>query len=140
MNTAYLLMECAKRLKHQLNTALSREGTTAQQWAVLETLARLEEATPPVTAARVADEIDSDRQTTAAVVLRLAAKGWIKRTPSPADKRAFALTLTPAGTDKVAALQAISNQTLTAFLRPLPPAQQRQLAAALTQLLEEKHD
>ncbi|WP_054665054.1 hypothetical protein [Lacticaseibacillus camelliae] len=74
MNTAYLLMETAKQLKHQLNFALSKEGTTAQQWAVLEALDRLAPASSPITAARVAAEIDSDRQTTAAVVLRLADK------------------------------------------------------------------
>lgn len=140
MNTAYLLLETAKRLKHQLNTALSKEDTTAQQWAVLEALNRLNNEADPITAARIADAIDSDRQTTAAVVLRLADKGWLNRTPSPADKRAVVLALTAAGKAKVTALKAVAGRTLTTFLQPLPDAAQHQLAAGLTKLLEENHD
>ncbi|MFD1394126.1 MarR family winged helix-turn-helix transcriptional regulator [Lacticaseibacillus jixianensis] len=136
MNTAYLLLEAAKRLKHQLNLALSQHNTTAQQWAILEALTRLEGTEEPVTAARLAAAIDSDRQTTAAVVLRLAKKGWLERTRLKADKRAVALTLSPTGRKQVTALQQVASATLTAFLATLPPAQQQQLAQALTKLVE----
>ena len=136
MNTAYLLLETAKHLKHQMNTALSKLDTTAQQWAILETLDHLENVGAPITAARLADEIVSDRQTTAAVVLRLTGKGWVKRTPVPEDKRAVALHLTPAGKAKVGVLKAVADRTLTTFLASLSDDDQKQLAHTLTQLLE----
>lgn len=136
MNTAYLLLETAKRLKHHLTNALAEHDTTAQQWAILEAMARLGDSDQPITAARLADAIDSDRQTTAAVVLRLAKKGWLARHPLATDKRAIALQLTPAGKAQIKALQPVASATLKAFLAKLSASEQQQLAKILNTLLE----
>lgn len=88
------------RRLNQISQALFRERLQAEgveltpvQYAALATLAER----PGLDQASLAAIIAYDKVTLGGVVDRLAAKGLVDRRPSPSDRRAKALSLTPAG-------------------------------------------
>src|SRR3712207_2886560 len=82
------------RRAHQISTALFTEecaefDLTSVQYAALVAI----KANPEVDATRLSALIAFDRSTIGGVLERLEAKGWVLRSPSPADKRAKLLRL-----------------------------------------------
>ena len=83
---------------HRLKTRADRDsqgvaGVTAAQAAVMFVIAR-ERAT---TQRRVADQLKLNESAVTGMVGRLMEAGFVARTPSPTDGRAWTVTLTPAG-------------------------------------------
>jgi len=61
--------------------------------------------------------------------------GYAERTPSPADRRARIITVTPAGADLVAAGHEIADRVHREVLDALPEGQRQAFTAALTSLV-----
>lgn len=83
---------------HRLKTRADRDsqgvaGVTAAQAAVMFVIAR-ERAT---TQRRVAEQLRLNESAVTGMVGRLMEAGFVARTPSPTDGRAWTVTLTPAG-------------------------------------------
>jgi len=65
------------------------------------------------------------------ILARFERKGWLERTPSPADARQSLLRLTAAGHQAFEPLQQRSREDAAALLRPLPERHREQLVEAL---------
>lgn len=69
MNTGYLIINIAKKLKYQLNQVLQEQGITIQQWAVLQQITK-----QAATMTELAWQLDMDKPTVSGIVHRLTTK------------------------------------------------------------------
>ncbi|MCH5461775.1 MarR family transcriptional regulator [Lactobacillus sp. LC28-10] len=135
-NFGYLIMDVAKELRYQMNTALEKEGITSAQWAVI---AQIEISKVPLTAARIAAIVGMDRATISGIVKRLEAKEMITIQPSSEDRRARVLTLTADGEKAFKRCKRIANVQMSDFAAPLAPKEQATLVSLLVKLEEGHH-
>src|SRR5262245_9130895 len=121
-------------LHRRTDGRLARQGVTADQFVLLDALARGEARTQRDLARRTA----SDPNTVRAMLLLLEARGLIARTPHPTDARARTARLTAKGRRTYAALWAASEPVraqLLAALRPGEVSALLDLLARITQAL-----
>lgn len=90
---SHLLHRAQQSAVNLSSAALADQGLTLRQFAVLAALAGEEGQSQ----ARLVDETGIDRSTLAEMVSRMEASGYIKRTVSPEDKRAKAVSLMAKG-------------------------------------------
>lgn len=135
-NFGYLIMDVAKKLRHQLNMTLEKGGITSAQWAVL---AQMGLAESPLTSAQIADMVGMDRATISGVVKRLEAKELVHIQTSSEDRRARTLTLTDSGEQMFKHCQRIADLQISEFSTPLNAEEQEALVQLLMKL-EEGHD
>ncbi|GAW98302.1 MarR family winged helix-turn-helix transcriptional regulator [Secundilactobacillus mixtipabuli] len=135
-NFGYLIMDVAKKLRHQLNMTLEKEGITSAQWAVLAQMGLVESL---LTSAQVADMVGMDRATISGVVKRLEAKELVHIQTSSEDRRARTLTLTDSGEQMFKHCQRIADLQISEFATPLNAEEQEALVQLLMKL-EEGHD
>jgi MarR family transcriptional regulator, lower aerobic nicotinate degradation pathway regulator len=76
-----------------------------------------------------------DRSDVTAVLTELEARGLIERAVDPEHKRRKIVTLTPAGSAQLLALDAVVDRIQEDFLAPLTTAQRRQFTDLLGRLL-----
>ena len=88
---------------------------TSVQYAALRMIAE----TPGVDATRLSALIAFDRSTIGDVLERLEAKGWVRRTPGPADRRVKLLSLTPAGAGLLREVEPAVGRVQRRILEPL---------------------
>jgi DNA-binding MarR family transcriptional regulator len=84
------LFVLAGQLTRRADEALARFGLTSRQWLLLAVLSRSE--SPTLTEA--ARAYGSSRQNVKQVALQLAARGYLRMLPDPADRRSTRLVLT----------------------------------------------
>ncbi|SHI34209.1 MarR family winged helix-turn-helix transcriptional regulator [Wenxinia saemankumensis] len=113
----YRLAVAAKRSSEDLARLYrDRFGLTVPEWRVL---AHLAGAGPDISVRDVEAGIQLERYEVSRTAARLAAKGLLEKTASPADRRLVVLRLTPAG------------RALLAELLPLAQAYQARIEARL---------
>ena len=122
------------RVSAQLTTALQKSsGLTITDF---EILLRLDAGT----GLRIGDLTGAIRLSQPALsraVARLAGRGWLTRSGSPADARCVLITLTPAGRDVLSAATAVHASVISeTLLGKLSPAEQEQLARALARVAD----
>jgi DNA-binding MarR family transcriptional regulator len=98
-------------------------------------LAALEEFGPASQAA-LGRRTSIDRSDVVAALNELAGRGLIQRSPDPDDRRRNVITITPAGTEQLRALDEILAGVQEELLAPLSPADRTRLIRLLTRLLE----
>lgn len=108
------------RRAQQISTALFAEecagfDLTSVQFAALVAV----RANPDLDATRLSHLIAFDRSTLGGVLERLEAKGWLRRTPSPADKRVKLLRLTLDGEWHLRAVEPAVRRVQQRLLEPL---------------------
>ena len=86
------------------------------------------------TASELGRELGLDAGYLSRILRRFEQRGWIERTPSPADARQSLLRLTPAGRDAFTPLQQRSDDEAAALLAPLPDPQREKAIAAMATL------
>jgi DNA-binding MarR family transcriptional regulator/GNAT superfamily N-acetyltransferase len=86
------------------------------------------------TASELGRELGLDAGYLSRILRRFEQRGWIERTPSPADARQNLLRLTPAGQQAFAPLQQRSHEDAAALLAPLPRPQRDSVIAAMATL------
>ncbi|MFC6171858.1 MarR family winged helix-turn-helix transcriptional regulator [Loigolactobacillus jiayinensis] len=133
-NTGYLLMSISKKLKYNLNHALTDLNITLQQWSVLQQLAHFSQTANQVTANDLATILDMDKPTISAIIKRLTAKNFIYKTKNSHDSRAFDVFLSPAGTDICARAMVISDAVLNQFMAQLSITEKDSLNQILQKL------
>jgi MarR family transcriptional regulator, lower aerobic nicotinate degradation pathway regulator len=99
-------------------------------------LAALEEFGPASQAA-LGRRTSIDRSDVVAVLNDLAARGLIQRSPDPDDRRRNVITITPAGTEQLRALDEVVAGVQEKLLAPLSPADRTRLVRLLTAVLEQ---
>jgi DNA-binding MarR family transcriptional regulator len=90
----------------------------------------------PLSQRQLAQRQGIDRTTAVAVVDELERRGAVERRRDPADRRAHALHVTPAGRRLLARARAAITAAEQAFMAPLAEPEQERLKAALRALIE----
>src|SRR4051812_46253691 len=101
-DVSYLLQHTAHVLARQMSLALTEIGMTARAHCVLAHALQAER-----TQAQLAELSDLDKTTMVVTVDQLERAGLAERVPSPTDRRARIIKVTPAGEEIVAAGQDI---------------------------------
>ena len=129
--TAFLLQLAVARVQALGEEALVEVGVTGREYGAMAVLAHL----APCTQIAVGRALGIDRTTTLAVMTGLEARGLVVRSPDPANRRAYLVSLTPDG-DRVRTRAA---EVLVAcedrFLAPLDDAERAHLHDALARLV-----
>jgi DNA-binding MarR family transcriptional regulator len=99
-------------------------------------LAALEEFGPASQAA-LGRRTSIDRSDVVAVLNDLAARGLIERAPDPDDRRRNVITITPAGTEQLRALDEVVAGVQEKLLAPLSPPDRTRLVRLLSAVLEQ---
>ena len=99
-------------------------------------LAALEEFGPASQAA-LGRRTSIDRSDVVAVLNDLAARGLIERSPDPDDRRRNVITITPAGTEQLRALDEVVAGVQEKLLAPLSPPDRTRLVRLLSAVLEQ---
>jgi MarR family transcriptional regulator, lower aerobic nicotinate degradation pathway regulator len=127
----------AIRRLHQISVGIflqetQAHGVTPVQFAALQTVCNQ----PLVDQRTLARLIALDTSTTAGVVDRLQARGWLQRSLSPHDRRVRLLSITPEGEAQLRQIQPAVAQAQQLILAPLSPEQQQTFMALLDQLVQ----
>ena len=83
---------------------------------------------------RLAELLSVDMSVTSRHVAHLAERGWIERSPDPADKRSRILRLTPAGRDRLDELFRLTTHLLAERLGDWPDEEVGHLARLMARL------
>ncbi|MFC8713575.1 MarR family winged helix-turn-helix transcriptional regulator [Streptomyces sp. NPDC057197] len=125
------LVRCETRLYNALNDQLrSRHGITASQFEFLRHL----RDHPGARVGDLAEFFAIGVGATSKGMDRLEARGWIRRTPNPADRRSSLLELTDTGTALANAAETTFTAISTLIRAALAPEQLQAAAQALQQL------
>jgi DNA-binding MarR family transcriptional regulator len=101
-------------------------------------LAALEDGPAP-TQAELAAGVGRDKTRLIPILDRLEARGLLRRTPDPADRRNRVVALTPAGRELLAACRAGIREVEAELLSGLDPAERDVFVAVLDRLAEAVH-
>lgn len=123
------------RRVHQISTALFAEecaafGLTSVQYAALMAL----RSNPGADATRLSALIAFDRSTIGGVLDRLEIKGWVRRDPSPTDRRIKLLSLTPDGEALLDLVAQAVDRVQQRLLEPLTPIDRSAVVRLLKQI------
>lgn len=126
-----MLNRAGHALTSQLSAALADVGLNQRMQCVL--IHALEQ---PRTQAELAQLADLDKTTMVQTTDALERMGYAQRLPSPTDRRARIIAVTPAGRDAAIDGQRIVDQVHATALAQLSKADQRALVGALSRLVE----
>jgi hypothetical protein len=110
---------------------LAAFDVTPVQFAILNALMD----TPGTDQVSLAARVALDAATSGSVIGRLEAKGWVRRQPSPQDRRRKLLWLTAKGKKAVIAMAPRVTQVQALILQPLPAQEQQQFMDLLAKLV-----
>lgn len=110
---------------------LAAFDVTPVQFAILNALMD----TPGTDQVSLAARVALDAATSGSVIGRLEAKGWVRRQPSPQDRRRKLLWLTAKGKKAVLAMAPRVTQVQALILQPLPAQEQQQFMDLLAKLV-----
>lgn len=111
----------------------SQTGATNAQLFLLRQVA----ATPGLSVGEIALRIGARQNTVSAVLRRLIAARWIRRTPAPLDARRAELRLEPAGEALLRQAPAAPTEALLLALAALPEVERSCLTIGLHALVQE---
>jgi DNA-binding MarR family transcriptional regulator len=129
--TSYLLGRAADAVKALGERDLEPLGITPREYTVLAVLA--EES--PLSQTRVAEILGLDRTTILKLGASLEQLGLVMRERDPADRRAYAVALTPAGEQMRKQAFRLLLDCERQFLSTLAPLERKQLHDLLARLL-----
>lgn len=133
LNTGYLLMNISKQLKYSLNQELKKRGLTVQQWAIIQQLSHLDEAT----SVELTKTLDMDKPTISGIIQRLEKKGLLQKKENFMDKRSYLISLTPLGYEKLNEGQIVSDSLIENYLAALSFEEQQTLKTLLIKINQE---
>lgn len=125
------------RRLHQIAVAAFLEetkahGITPVQYGALSAISRQ----PGIDQRRLAMAVGMDTSTTASVVDRLEARGFVKRNASPDDRRVRLLTISTEGEQLLLTLEPAVLRTQDRILAPLPVSQRAKFMTMLRALVQ----
>ncbi len=123
------------RRAHQTSMAIFAEElgsfeVTALQFAILQAL--VDE--PGADQITVAQRVALDAATSGSVIMRLEERGWLRREPSPTDKRRKLLWLTAEGESQAFAMKKHAKKVQLRLLASLSEAERAQFVALLKRI------
>ena len=93
----FMLWRVSNLWQRHIRAALEPLGLTHVQFVLLASLGWLTQHNQPISQVQLANHIEIDVMMTSQVLRTLEAKGLVRRSPSPTDKRAFELSLSNEG-------------------------------------------
>src|SRR5262245_40877959 len=114
-STGYLVNRLASAMKTALERELDPFDVTAQQWALMATLAQLDAAT----VVTLAETLGVDTGAASRLIDRLESKKLVVRQRTREDARVASVALTPSGRALVPRLVERAEAVLARFLAPL---------------------
>jgi MarR family transcriptional regulator, transcriptional regulator for hemolysin len=127
---SFLLNHASHVLTTRMTAALAEIGLTQRAYCVLSHAMAGE-----YTQIELAKLSDLDKTTMLNTVDELEGQGYAERRPSPTDRRARIVTVTPAGAEMVAAGHLIADRVHAEVLDALPESRRQVFADALTSLV-----
>jgi MarR family transcriptional regulator for hemolysin len=130
-NLAWLLYRAHWALATELTAALAPLGVSARAYHVLRAALSGER-----TQGELAEIVGLDKTTMVVTVDELERDGLAERRPSPRDRRARIVAVTPAGERKVAEADEVKERVQADVLGELPVRDRKALIDALSKLVE----
>ena len=130
IDLSFLLNHASHVLATRMTAAFAEIGITPRDYCVLAHALSGE-----YTQIELANLSDLDKTTMLNTMDFLEREGYAERTPSPTDRRARIITVTPAGADLVAAGHEVADGVHREVLDALPAGQREAFTAALTSLV-----
>ena len=130
-NLAWLLYRAHWALAAELTAALAPLGVSAREYHVLKAALSGER-----TQTELAEMVGLDKTTMVVTVDQLERDGLAERKPAPHDRRARIITVTAAGTRKMAEAEAVKERVQAEVLDELPKHDQKALIGALDKLVQ----
>jgi DNA-binding MarR family transcriptional regulator len=127
----FLLSQAAHALQTEMTAALEKISTTPRAYCVLQ-----KAQTGEYTQKELADQCALDKTTMVVTMDALEAQGLAERRPSPRDRRARIIAVTPAGADVVKQGEAIVSGLYADVIESLPAEQREPFLSALQGLME----
>jgi DNA-binding MarR family transcriptional regulator len=129
------------RRLHQVATAHFADecgggDLTAVQYAALAAIG----AHPGIDATRLSEIIHFDRSTIGDVLDRIEAKGWVRRTPAPGDRRVKSLELSAAGRAVLQQAEPGIRRVQERLLAPLSASERTTLVRLLARMADGDDD
>jgi DNA-binding MarR family transcriptional regulator len=90
----------------------------------------------PLTQRRLSDVVELDRSSMVYVVDRLEELGLVRRLPSPADRRAYAVTITEEGSTRLREASAVAMGVMEELLEGFEPAEITMLDDLLRRIID----
>ena len=122
-----LVHDLARLLRRNFNRRAQDLGLTQAQWRALAYLSRNE----GINQACLAEHLDVQPISTARLIDRMQASGWVERRPDPQDRRAVRLYLTEKAQPLLARIWSLAAQTQAEALAGLSEDRYRRLMQAL---------
>ncbi len=129
----FLLQRAHNLLRTRLQDVLEASGIHLGHVAIMGALAKGE----PHTQRELCEWTGIEKSSMVIFLDGLEKQGWIRRLRHPTDRRAHAVSLTPAGAERLAVLGPRLTQVEEQFTSALSAAQRKTLAALLTTLISE---
>ena len=129
---AFSINDVARLLRTYADQNAASFGMTRAKWAVLARLDRFE----GLTHSELAEMLDLQPITLTRLLDGLCDNGLIERRPSPSDRRAKLLFLTPAARPLLERLSALGEELMQTALNGLSPSKVNALLANLTTVKE----
>lgn len=127
LGVGFLLSESARLLRRSMNRRVQHLGLTQEQWRTLFQLSQAEGSTQVA----LADRLEMQPISLARILDKLQDNGWVERRPSPTDRRAFHLYLTPAADPLLEELTRIGRSIRDEALAGIDTADIQRLARIL---------
>ena len=130
LDLSFLLTHASHVLATRMAAAFAEIGITPREYCVLA-----HAMGGQYTQIELAQVADLDKTTMLNTMDYLEREGYARRTPSPTDRRARIIAVTPAGADLVAAGHEVADGVHREVLEALPDGQREAFTAALTSLV-----
>jgi DNA-binding MarR family transcriptional regulator len=130
LDLSFLLTHTSHVLASRMNSAFAEIGITPREYCVLA-----HAMGGQFTQIELAKLADLDKTTMLNTMDYLEREGYAERTPSPADRRARIITVTPAGADLVATGSEIADRVHREVLETLPADARQVFTDALNSLV-----
>lgn len=127
----YCLHKVGLRLRAQIDARVSRYGLVAPQYGMLIIL-QLEGL---MNQNELGSYMAMDKATIVRMLDGLEDKGFIRRVPSPEDRRAKLVEVTPSGRRVISELEKLRQEAEKEFLAPLSPDERKLLREMVLKLL-----
>ncbi|WAJ35253.1 MarR family transcriptional regulator [Arthrobacter sp. FX8] len=108
--TGRLLSTAARLVEHSWNEKLAAAGLTHAGVIALDVLSRAKE---PMSQTKIAQRVRVQNQTMGKTLSRLQAWGYIRRQPSPSDRRSQVVSITDLGTRVINEAREVDRTVLT---------------------------
>jgi MarR family transcriptional regulator for hemolysin len=130
MDLSFLMNHAAHTLNTRMNAAFAEIGMTPRAFCVLA-----HALAGDFTQIELAKLTDLDKTTMVIALDELERVGYAERRPSPADRRARIVAVTPSGLDAVAVGQQVADRVHREVLEALPAGQREVFVDAMTSLV-----